>query len=453
VALRQILDGAASLLEFSAHPRLLGSEALHLLNQLGYRGSRSADDREGVRIEPPVTAEHPGGLLTIDRDSVAIPLDDEGLVLRVGCPVTFEDAEILATLRKLVALGRDLERFAELRRRRASFWDASPPDSSLTGGVFVSATTLEVLDTARKVAPTDIPVLLTGETGTGKELLARAIHECSTRAKRTFLPFDCNSVPRDLLDSQLFGHQRGAFTGAHEPFAGVIRAAEGGTLFLDEIGELSLAVQPKLLRFLETRQVHPLGATSPVAVNVRIIAATNADLDRLINDGLFREDLYYRLNVIRLKLPPLRERREEIPPLIQHFLAKHSAALERSPTRLSDETLEYLLLYRWPGNVRELSNEMSRLVALAEPGSTIGPDLLSPHIRAARRTMPADTVSPDTLQLSMTQTLAGATDQLERAMIAHALSASDGHLETAATILGLSRKGLYLKRQRLGLAH
>ena len=454
------LDGVTLLLEFAGRPDLMGRELLHLLDRLAYPGRRwvarrTAEGTYGPQAwsgsPVPDSGPAPDPTDTPPCDTHEIALDDDGAVLLVEPPTSFAATDTLATVRKLVAQARELERASQQKRRRASFWETEPA-AATPGGVFVSRSMMEVLSTARQAAPTDIPVLLTGETGTGKELLARAIHDSSARASRTFLPFDCNSVPRDLLDSQLFGHRRGAFTGATEQFPGVIRAAEGGTLFLDEIGELSPEVQPKLLRFLETRHVHPLGASSPIPVDVRIVAATNADLDRLVSEGTFREDLYYRLNVIRLPLPPLRERREEIPPLAQHFLELHAEDQGRAPARLSDEALEYLLLHRWPGNVRELGNEMRRLVAFAEPGSIIAPELLSSHIRASRRTVPTEPERPaEAVQVSLRQPMAAATDELERAMIGHALARTGGRVEPAARLLGLSRKGLYLKRQRLQL--
>ena len=232
-------------------------------------------------------------------------------------------------------------------------------------------------------------MLITGETGTGKEMVARAIHRASDRADRPFLPFNCAAVPRDLLESQLFGHRKGAFTGADAGFPGVIRSAAGGTLFLDEIGEIGPEMQPKLLRFLETHEIHPLGEPHPLKVDVRVIAATNASVEQLMADGRFRDDLFYRLNVMRLSLPPLRERREEIPPLVQHYVRKYADEQRKGQLTLADDTLEYLLLFSWPGNVRQLANEIQRMVALAEPDSTLTPALLSPEIQASRRTIPA----------------------------------------------------------------
>jgi transcriptional regulator with PAS, ATPase and Fis domain len=282
----------------------------------------------------------------------------------------------------------------------------------------------------------------------GKEVFAQALHRASQRKDHTFLPFNCAGVPKDMFESQLFGHRRGAFTGAHEEGPGVIRAAAGGTLFLDEIGELSLDVQPKLLRFLESGEIHPIGESKPQQVDVRVVAATNKDLEQLVSDGKFREDLYYRLNVLPIRIPPLRERREEIPALVEHFLEKYGREMQKPMLRVADETLEYLLLYRWPGNVRQLANELRRVIALTEPGDVMMPSHLSPDIIASRRTLP---VQPSEVVIDLGQPLQQATNQLERAAIERALKAANGNNDEAAKALGLSRKGLYLKRQRLGL--
>jgi DNA-binding NtrC family response regulator len=307
--------------------------------------------------------------------------------------------------------------------------------------------------TARKIAPTTVPVLITGETGTGKEILARAIHAASPRAAATFLPFNCSVGPRDMVDAQLFGHRRGAFTGAVEHSPGVIRAAAGGTLFLDEIGESPVEVQPKLLRFLELGEIHPIGESQPVKVDVRVIAATNIDLDAAVSSGRFREDLFYRLNIVRLHLPPLRERRVEIPVFAQHYLRKYAAEQNKGDLRLAEETMEYLLLYKWPGNVRQLANEMRRLAALAETDAVLMPEHLSTDIFTSRRTVPpsARALDPNEVVVRIDQPMAAATEHLERAMVQYALTACGGRMEETARRLGLSRKGLYLKRVRFGL--
>jgi DNA-binding NtrC family response regulator len=254
-----------------------------------------------------------------------------------------------------------------------------------------------------------------------------------------------------MLDSQLFGYRRGAFTGADAGFEGVIRGAAGGTLFLDEIAEIGPELQPKLLRFLETLEVHPLGESQPVKVDVRIIAATNADLETLLTAGRMREDLFYRLNVVRLQLPPLRERREEIPPLIDHYLRRFSEELKKGRLTLDDETLEFLLLYSWPGNVRQLVNEVRRLVALAEPDGRLGPALLSAEIQASRKTTRLAPGDEPEIRIRMDQPLNDAVEMIEQAMVKRALDRARGNYENAARLLGISRKGLFLKRRRWGM--
>ena len=269
------------------------------------------------------------------------------------------------------------------------------------------------------------------------------------------MPYNCTGAPRDMVDSQLFGHRRGSFTGAHENAPGVVRTAAGGTLLLDEIGELDLQVQPKLLRFLERNEVHPIGEARPVEVDIRVIAATNADLDQRVQDGRFREDLFFRLNIIRLRIPPLRERREDIPSLVQHFLRLHGTADSRPRLRMTDTALKCMLLYEWPGNVRQLSNEIRRAVALSNGAATITAEQLSPELLESGRQL-AESVADDTppsqqVAISTDQTLAAAVEAVERALITRALNVADGRVNTAARLLGLSRKGLFLKRRRLGI--
>src|SRR5437588_5691282 len=213
----------------------------------------------------------------------------------------------------------------------------------------------------------------TPQTMSGAFGSARAIHDFSDRAKKPFVPFNCTAVPRDLLESQLFGHRRGAFTGADRDQVGLIRSAREGTLFLDEIGELSLEMQPKLLRFIESGEIAPLGEPGPLNIDVRIVAATNTRLEEAVENGNFREDLFYRLNVVRLSLRPLRERRDEIPGLVNHFVERAAEEFHKGRLEVAEETMERLLLYRWPGNVRQLQNELRRMVALADPNSTLGP--------------------------------------------------------------------------------
>jgi DNA-binding NtrC family response regulator len=351
----------------------------------------------------------------------------------------------ILSIQKLVSGALTIARARQQEREQAALWPDHTPEQQL-GLVCASERMLDLIKTVRRVAASNLTVLITGETGVGKELFARALHLASPRKHRDFLPFNCTTVSRDMIDSQLFGHRRGAFTGASEDRPGLIRAAAGGTLFLDEIGEMSLEAQPKLLRFLESGEILPLGETRPHHVDVRIVAATNKDLDQLVADGLFREDLYYRLNVLQISVPPLRERREEIPALVELFLEKFGGEMQKPLLRIADDTLEYLLLYGWPGNVRQLANEIRRMVALAEPGEMLLPSHLSPAIVATRRTI---SVQASEAVIRVDQPLDAATEQLERVAIERALTACAGRNDEAAKLLGLSRKGLYLKRQRL----
>jgi transcriptional regulator with PAS, ATPase and Fis domain len=362
------------------------------------------------------------------------------------------DIESQATINAItILLGtiQDLERARTEREERLTLWplDELPygDDDSVIAGRM-----RDLMVFARKIARTNVTVLITGESGTGKEVLARAIHGFSARAKKPFVPFNCTAVPRELLESQLFGYRRGAFTGAERDNPGLIRAAKDGTLFLDEVGELGIDLQPKLLRFLESGEINPLGETSPFNVDVRIIAATNANLERLVEEGRFREDLFYRLNVICLSIPPLRERRDEIPGLVHHFVAKAAGEFGKGRIRVAEETMERLLLYSWPGNVRQLQNELRRMVALADVDSTLTPSTLSKTIRQETARAILHGQGPE-LAVSLTEKLTPALVRIEREMIKAALRANQGRLEATARALGISRKGLYLKRQRLGV--
>jgi DNA-binding NtrC family response regulator len=263
-----------------------------------------------------------------------------------------------------------------------------------------------------------------------------------------FLPYNCTTTGRDLADSQLFGHRRGAFTGAVSDQPGLIRSAAGGTLFLDEIGDLSLDVQPKLLRFLEHSEVMPVGDSRPQRVDVRVLAATNAELEQRVAEGRFREDLYYRLSVIRIHVPPLRERREEIPHLSTFFMREASDRLGKPGMHLSSEVLDVFTQYWWPGNVRQLKNEIQRAVALNAAGSTIVPSQLSPELTTTRTTSAAPAARTRDLR---GETLSAAVEELERDLIQTALEQSGGNISETARSLGLTRRGLYLKLRRLGL--
>ncbi len=358
----------------------------------------------------------------------------------------------ISAVERLIVSALALAAARQIQREQVALWPEQTPEHQL-GLICTSDRMLDLVKTIRLVAASNVTVLLTGETGVGKELFARALHQASSRHDKVFLPFNCATVPREMFDSQLFGHRRGSFTGAVDDSAGVIRSAAGGTLFLDEIGEMSVDTQPKLLRFLESGEIRPLGDPRPQLVDVRVVAATNANLDQLVAEGRFREDLYYRLNVIRIPIPPLRERREEIPSLVEHFLERYGRELQKPQLRVADETLEYLLLYRWPGNVRQLGNEIRRMVALAEPGAVLMPAHLSDNIAASRKTITTERPAAQATEVltRLDQPLAAAVEHVERAAIQRAVLLAEGNLIEAAKRLGLSRKGLYLKRQRLGL--
>jgi DNA-binding NtrC family response regulator len=320
-------------------------------------------------------------------------------------------------------------------------------------GLFRSPAMLALLSSAKRVAPLGISVLLTGESGTGKEVVARIIHRASGLPSEAFIAFNCATVPGEMVDGQLFGYRRGAFTGAVQGFKGVISAADGGTLLLDEVGELPLETQPKLLRFLDSGEIQPLGEAAPRNVRVRVIAATNADLEGLVQRGLFREDLYYRLNVVRFRLPPLRERREEIGPLVSMFLSKYAREFGKHHIHLSDAAKEHLLLFPWPGNVRQLSHELRRLVALSESDSVIDVDALEGGPLGRLGSEPqTPIVDSHRISIRIDGRLDEMVEEIERAALSHAIEATNGRLDLAAKRLGLSRKGLYLKRQRLGIA-
>ncbi len=448
----------AVLVDLAAHPPLLATETLSLIDDthavLHARIVETSPDGSHA-IRAAVSAADAPAWHDDQPCTVSLALgthrDRQFSIIALPRPTATARTTVQA-VERLVHIALALARARHQEREQTALWPEPSPEQQL-GLVCAAERMMELVKSVRRVAPSNVNVLITGETGVGKELFARALHQASGRHDRIFLPFNCTTVPRDIIDSQLFGYRRGAFTGAHDDSPGLIRSAAGGTLFLDEIGEMSAEAQPKLLRFLESGEILPLGETRPQFVDVRVVAATNANLDQLVADGKFREDLYYRLNVIPLHVPPLRERREEIPVLVEHFLDKYSHELQKPLFRVAEETLEYLVLYRWPGNVRQLANEVRRMVAMTEPGAVLMPEHLSVAIAASRRTVPADqrTLEPTEMVMRLDQPMAAATEHLERALIQRALKLCDGRVDDAAKVLGLSRKGLYLKRQRLSI--
>ena len=401
------------------------------------------------------SAKHDAKLITL-KSTNALPAmvimsPRESAELSGGLP--------LEPLLRVVELGMDL---CALRARASAGQTQENPSGTigaemLPGFIHSSPAMTRLVEEVHKIRSSDVTVLVTGESGTGKELVARAIHALSSRRDKIFVPFNCTAVPKELSESYLFGHRRGAFTGAVTDSPGVIRSAAGGTLFIDEVGDLPVDVQPKLLRFLQEGEIQPLGEQQPTKIDVRIIAATNTDLEELVAQGRFREDLYYRLNVIRLRVPPLRERRSEIPTIVNYYLNHYSAKFGRHDIQVTPQAVDLLMVSDWPGNVRQLCNEVQRIVARAENGSVITPEQLSPELRQ----MGVPTAPPANVSVLATTntgrseivplesaTLADALEEVERRMIADALRRHKGNISRAAKELGLTRRGLYLKLER-----
>jgi len=326
----------------------------------------------------------------------------------------------------------------------------------LSGFIHSSPAMTRLVEEVNKIRSSDVTVLVTGESGTGKELVARAIHALSARRDQVFVPFNCTAVPKELSESYLFGHRRGAFTGAVTDSPGVIRSAAGGTLFVDEVGDLPLDVQPKLLRFLQEGEIQPLGEQKPTQIDVRIIAATNTDLEELVAQGRFREDLYYRLNVIRLRVPPLRERRSEIPAIVNYYINHYSSKFGRHDIQITPPAVDLLMVAEWPGNVRQICNEVQRIVARAENGTVITPEHLSAELRQMGVPTAPASVSSITAEIASRSdvvplenlSLAEALEAVERRMITDAMRRHKGNISRVARELGLTRRGLYLKLDR-----
>ncbi|WP_457755336.1 sigma-54-dependent transcriptional regulator [Thermovibrio ammonificans] len=313
------------------------------------------------------------------------------------------------------------------------------PSKECCGIVYASKQMEEVVRQASLFAKSDAPVLITGESGTGKELLARFIHKESGR-KGPFIAVNCAAIPKDLFEAELFGYERGAFTGATSSKAGLVEEAEGGTLFLDEVGELPLELQPKLLRFLQEGEFRRVGDTKLRRSNVRIVAATNRDLEGLVSEGLFREDLFYRLSVLNLRVPPLRERPEDVPVLIGHFLEKYSDKYKKE-VKLSPEALSLLLSYPYPGNVRELENLIHRIVVLSQ--GEVTPQLVE--------TLLGSKSSRSSFEVDFSRPLPEQVAQFEKRMIEEALKRTNYVQTKAAKLLGIDEKSLRYKRKKYGI--
>ena len=300
-----------------------------------------------------------------------------------------------------------------------------------------------------RVATSDARVLITGESGTGKELVASAIHDASTRREKPFIRVNCAAIPRDLVESEMFGHERGSFTGATQARIGRFELAHTGTLFLDEIGDLSLDAQAKLLRAIEAKEIHRVGGNRNVRVDVRIIAATNHDLAKAVRDGAFREDLFFRLNVIPIELPALRDRKGDVPQLVRHFSLLHFKRTGQIPPTWTPQAMKIMEEYSWPGNVRELANIVERL-AIVHPANEISADDIRAILTSAAAPPPSSGPAASLDDLDG-DGLNGALDEYERRLIEQALSAASGNIAEAARRLSTDRPNLYRRMKRLGL--
>ncbi|MBI4511785.1 MAG: sigma-54-dependent Fis family transcriptional regulator [Deltaproteobacteria bacterium] len=328
-----------------------------------------------------------------------------------------------------------------------------------------AAELIELIDVMRNVSDTDCSVLITGESGTGKELVARALHDAGPRKNKNFVALNCAAIPEQLIEAELFGHAKGAFTGAHVAREGRFVAAHGGTLFLDEIGDMPLLLQGKLLRVLQERSITPIGDSVSRPVDVRIVAATHQDLEALVAAGKFRADLYFRLNVIPLRLPPLRERRSDIPRLARYFLSRINQRLGRHVSGFDSSAEQLLAAHPWPGNVRELQNLVERMVVLKGKGTIAGSDLIS-HLRRSEHVLPATpppmsvlpvysampaeaSAPPQVVRRPESLDLRTAQDELEKQLIQEALTRTHGNRTEAAALLGLNRTTLVEKLRKI----
>ena len=303
---------------------------------------------------------------------------------------------------------------------------------------------LASVEFVRQVAPSGATILLTGETGTGKELFAQMIHQNSRRAKGPFIPVHCAAIPANLLESELFGHEKGAFTGAHERRAGRFESADGGTLFLDEIGEIDAATQVKLLRFLESRSIERLGSHKPLALDLRLVCATNRDLEAMVREGKFREDLYYRLAVVPLRLPSLRERQDDIPLLLNHYLRRFAKENNLELPRLTPAAMAVLSNHPWPGNIRELRNAAENLVVL-HAGREVGPTDLDARYRTPSPTPPRPPIEGTSLGVESAGPSSLDRAANEKHLLKEALARAGGNRTQAAELMGISRRTLHRK--------
>ena len=393
------------------------------------------------------------------QSTVAVPLWRDTDIIGVleldsrARPAMFErtDLDLVSIMASSASLAisnaRLIERLSTLERQSRqenAFWRQRERNRGSTVEIIGSSAAMRhLLSQIEKVAQTRATVLIEGETGAGKELVAAAVHAHSPRCDRLFVAQNCATLPDNLLESELFGHKKGSFTGASEDKKGLFEVADGGTLFLDEVGEIPMPLQAKLLRALQEGEVRPIGSSRPRQVDVRIVAASNRNLEREVSEGRFREDLFYRLSVFPLKVPPLRERRDDIPLLAKHFLSRYMREFGKHVSGMSDGVLGQLSAYGWPGNVRELQNEIQRLVIQAEPGGIVDVGLLSDKFRRAGDSPAAPLAASGTLKEML--------DAIERKLVEQALHEHGNNKTTTAKALGITREGLHKKLRQLKL--
>ena len=428
-----VRDGLCDVLEHEAYDTLEASDGKTALNRVEEADLLLLDLKmprvPGLEVLEETMAEHPevpvvivSGKGTIQR---AVTATKMGAYDFLEKPV---DAQ-----RLLVTVRNALEK-ARLERQRDRLLDQARQQYKMVG---TSEAMQQVYDRIDKAAASDCRVLITGESGTGKELVARAIHHNSDRAGGGFVTVNCAALPEDLIESELFGHTEGAFTGAKGERTGTFAQADGGTLFLDEVGDMSLAAQAKTLRAIETGMIQPIGSERPVETDARVLAATNADLQAAIDDNAFREDLYYRLKVLTIDMPPLRERRDDIPDLAAHFLSTFAG--EESAWEFGEDAIAVLMSHDWPGNVRELENTIERLVVLSE-GGNIGAGAVETALGEAGEGTASGEID-----------LRDARDRFEAAYIRQALRAHDGTIQATADALGIDRSSLWRKMEEYGI--
>ncbi|RDV81196.1 sigma-54-dependent transcriptional regulator [Ammonifex thiophilus] len=396
-------------------------------------------EMDGIKVLQVLREKYPGVpviLMTAYSDTqTTINAMRHGAFEYIVKPINLD--ELLSTLEKATTVTEPLVTVGK--------GEVAPRPGTLIG---CSPAMQEVYKTIGRIADSDVTVLIQGESGTGKELVAEAIHYNSPRQGRPFVKIDCTAIPENLLESELFGHEKGAFTGAHTRKLGKFELADGGTVFLDEIGDISPALQAKLLRFLQEKAFERVGGTETRRVDVRIIAATNKDLEERVKSGLFREDLYYRLNVVEIRLPPLRERKEDVMLLVDYFVSLSNRKFGKQVTGLTRSVADILLQYNWPGNVRELRNVCERAVLMAR-GNVITPESLPEYLLRAVRSR-SETWHPaeDKRVLPLKEMVA----EMERSAILRALEEHRGNKTAVARALGMSRTTLYAKMKELGIA-